>query len=371
MVNVGYTLLSEQAGPKELVDHAVRAEAAGFDHLVVSDCYSPWLDSQAHSPYAWSVLGAVAHATSRAALMSYVTCPIRRYHPAVVAQKASTVGVLSDGRFTLGLGAGEHLNEYVAGSWPHVQQRHEMFEEALKIIKPLLNGETVTFSGNHYAVPDAYLWDRPAQPVPMAVAASGRQSATLAAEYADAIIAAEPDPHLLQVYEQTGGARKPRYGQVVICWGPDEAECRAILHDQFRWFGLGWKVKAELPGPDSFAAATQFVSEEDAATGIPCGPDVDRHVAAFRRYVDAGLPSRAPPGRWREPADVPGVGTRATPAPPTRAVTSTPLRGMPLGGRRRIARRPPCRPERQGRPFRRTLALTCRGRCGITLAHPP
>lgn len=289
MVNVGYTLLSEQAGPKELVDHAVRAEAAGFDHLVVSDCYSPWLDSQAHSPYAWSVLGAVAHATSRAALMSYVTCPIRRYHPAVVAQKASTIGVLSDGRFTLGLGAGEHLNEYVAGSWPHVQQRHEMFEEALKIIKPLLNGETVTFSGNHYAVPDAYLWDRPAQPVPMAVAASGRQSATLAAEYADAIIAAEPDPHLLQVYDQAGGARKPRYGQVVICYGPDEAECRAILHDQFRWFGLGWKVKAELPGPDSFAAATQFVGAEDAATGIPCGPDVERHVAAFRRFVDAGF----------------------------------------------------------------------------------
>ena len=104
-----------------MVDHAVRAEAAGFDQLVMSDHYYPWLDAQGHSPYAWSVLGAVAHATSRAELMSFVTCPIRRYHPAVVAQKASTIGVLSDGRFTLGLGAGENLNEHVVGGWPHVQ----------------------------------------------------------------------------------------------------------------------------------------------------------------------------------------------------------------------------------------------------------
>ena len=193
MVRVGYTLMCEQTGPKQLVDHAVRAEAAGFDQLVMSDHYYPWLDAQGHSPYAWSVLGAVAHATSRAELMSFVTCPIRRYHPAVVAQKASTIGVLSDGRFTLGLGAGENLNEHVVGGWPHVQQRHEMFAEALQIIRPLLNGETLTFSGNHFDVPDAYVWDRPERP-----GADGRRrvrpsSAALAAEYADGIVATEPD----------------------------------------------------------------------------------------------------------------------------------------------------------------------------------
>ncbi|MDZ5446987.1 TIGR03557 family F420-dependent LLM class oxidoreductase [Micromonospora sp. 4G57] len=155
--------LGEQAGPKELVSHAVRAEAAGFDHLVASEHYYPWLDSQGHSPYTWSVLGAVAHATSRAALMSFVTCPIRRYHPAVVVQKASTIGVLSDGRFTLGLGAGENLNEHVVGGWPHVEQRHEMFEEALQIIRPLLNGETLTFSGNHFDVAPAGNLIRPGE----------------------------------------------------------------------------------------------------------------------------------------------------------------------------------------------------------------
>ncbi|MEU1362272.1 TIGR03557 family F420-dependent LLM class oxidoreductase [Micromonospora zamorensis] len=289
MVSIGYTLMGEQAGPKQLVDHAVRAEAAGFDQLVMSDHYYPWLDSQGHSPYAWSVLGAVAHATSRAELMSFVTCPIRRYHPAVVAQKASTIGALSDGRFTLGLGAGENLNEHVVGGWPHVQQRHEMFEEALQIIRPLLNGETLTFSGNHFDVPDAYIWDRPERPVPMAVAASGRQSATLAAEYGNGIISTEPDRHIIEMYDDAGGAGQPRYGQVAICYGPDEAECRKIVHDQFRWFGMGWKVNADLPGPESFAAATQFVREEDVAEGISCGPDVDAHVEAFRKFVDAGF----------------------------------------------------------------------------------
>ncbi|TDC39285.1 TIGR03557 family F420-dependent LLM class oxidoreductase [Micromonospora sp. 15K316] len=289
MVSVGYTLLCEQSGPKELVDHAVRAEAAGFDQLVISDHYYPWLDSQGHSPYAWSVLGAVAHATSRAELMSFVTCPIRRYHPAVVAQKASTVGLLSDGRFTLGLGAGENLNEHVAGEWPHVQQRHEMFEEALQIIRPLLNGETLTFSGNHFDVPDAYVWDRPETPVRMAVAASGPQSASLAAEYGDGLIATEPDPQIIQLYEDAGGGDRNRYGQLAICYGPDEAECRRIAHEQFRWFGLGWRVMPDLPNPGSFAAATQFVREEDVARGITCGPDVDRHVEAFRAFVEAGF----------------------------------------------------------------------------------
>lgn len=289
MVAVGYTLMSEQTGPKHLVDYAVRAEQAGFDLAVISDHYYPWLDSQAHAPYAWSVLGAVAHATSRIDLMSFVTCPIRRYHPAVVAQKAATMGLLSDGRFTLGLGAGENLNEHVVGAWPHVQQRHDMFEEALNIIRPLLDGETLTFSGEYFEVPEAYLWDRPENGVPVGVAVSGPSSADLAGAYADCVVAVQPDPHLLQLFENAGGAGKPRYGQVAICYGPDEAECRQLVLDQFRWVGLGWKVNAELPGPDSFAGATQFMREEDVAQLVPCGPDIDRHVAAIRKYVDAGF----------------------------------------------------------------------------------
>jgi len=289
MVAVGYTLMCEQTSPKPLIDYAVRAEEAGFEHAVISDHYYPWLESQGHSPYAWSVLGAVAHATSRIGLMSFVTCPIRRYHPAVVAQKAATVGLLSDGRFTLGVGAGENLNEHVVGDWPHVQQRHQMFEEALQIIRPLLDGATLTFSGDYFDVPDAYVWDRPAEPVPVAVAASGPSSCELAGEYGDALIATEPDPHVLRLFDRAGGTDKPRHGQLAICYGPDEAECRKIVHDQWRWFGLGWKVNAELPGPDSFAGATQSIREEDVAASVPCGPDVEQHAAAVQKFVDAGF----------------------------------------------------------------------------------
>jgi G6PDH family F420-dependent oxidoreductase len=175
------------------------------------------------------------------------------------------------------------------GEWPHVQQRHEMFEEALQIIRALLAGETLSYTGNHYEVPEAYLWDRPERAVPMAVAVSGPSACSLAAEYGDACVATQPESRLLQMFDEAGGTGKPRYGQVAVCYGPDEAECRKIAYDQFRWFGLPWKVNSELPGPESFAGATQFVREEDVAQGIPCGPDVEAHVAAFKKFVDAGF----------------------------------------------------------------------------------
>jgi alkanesulfonate monooxygenase SsuD/methylene tetrahydromethanopterin reductase-like flavin-dependent oxidoreductase (luciferase family) len=250
----GYTLMCEQAGPTQLVDDAVRAERAGFDFAAVSDHYYPWLGEQGHAPYAWSVLGAAAYATSRIGLMSFVTCPIRRYHPAVVAQRAATIGVMAEGRFTLGLGAGENLNEHVAGGWPHVAQRHDMLVEALDIIRPLLAGETVHHGG----------------------------------EYADALIATEPKPELFELFDNAGGAGKPRYGQVPICYGPDEAQCRKIAHEQFRWFGLGWPVNSELPNPTSFERASAAVTEDAVARSIPCGSDLDKHVQAIRTFAEAG-----------------------------------------------------------------------------------
>jgi G6PDH family F420-dependent oxidoreductase len=144
MTQIGYTMMCEQAGPKQLVRDVQLAEDVGFDFAVISDHYFPWLDEQGHAPYAWSVLGAAAQATRHIPLMTYVTCPIRRYHPAVVAQKAATMQLLSDGRFTLGLGAGENLNEHiVGGQWPIVGVRHEMLEEAVEIIRALWSGDMV------------------------------------------------------------------------------------------------------------------------------------------------------------------------------------------------------------------------------------
>ena len=289
MAEFGYTLMGEQTGPTQLVGDAVRAERAGFDFAVVSDHYNPWLAAQCHSPYAWSVLGAVAYATRRMGLMSFVTCPIRRYHPAVVAQKAATVGLMSQGRFTLGLGAGENLNEHVVGAWPHVSQRHDMLVEAMAIIRSLLAGEQLRFGGEYFDVPEARLWDRPPDGVPIALAASGPDSCELAGEYADAMIAVKPAPELAHLFDAAGGAGKPRYGQVAVCYGADEARCRKLAHEQWRWGGLGWPVMAELPEPRSFEAATATVREEDVAALVPCGPDVDRHVAAVRRFLDAGF----------------------------------------------------------------------------------
>jgi G6PDH family F420-dependent oxidoreductase len=290
MTKLGYTLMCEQSGPRELVRDAERAEQAGFDFEVISDHYFPWLDSQGHAPNAWATLGAVAQVTERVELISYVTCPIMRYHPAVVAQQAATVNLLSEGRFTLGLGAGENLNEHVVGrGWPPVNVRHEMFDEALQIIKELFAGGYVNFSGRHFRVDSAKLWDVGAQPPKIGVAVSGAQSVALAANHADVLIAVEPDPDLGARFDQAGGTGKPRVGQVPISWDPSRDAAIARAHDQFRWFGGGWKVNAELPGPAGFAAASQFVTPDDVADSIPCGPDVDQHVAAVAKFVAAGF----------------------------------------------------------------------------------
>ncbi len=290
MVSIGYTVMGEQAGPKQLVADARRAEEAGFDYLAASDHYFPWLEEQGHSPYTWSVLGAIAEVTERIALMTYVTCPTMRYHPAVVAQKAGTIQLLSDGRFTLGLGAGENLNEHVIGQgWPPVDIRHEMLAEAIHIIRPLLAGETVTFRGDHLDAEAARLWDVPPEPPPIGVAVSGRRSCRMAGELADVMIAVEPRRELGDWFDAAGGAGKPRIGQVGLSYDPDPDQARKRALEQFRWFTGGWKTMAELPGPAHFAAASGAVREEDVAKQIPCGPDVAAHVAAVRKFVDAGF----------------------------------------------------------------------------------
>ena len=288
MVRFGYTLMTEQAGPAALVRDAAAAERAGFDFEVMSDHYFPWLDSQGHSPNAWVTLGAVASATEQVELMTYVTCPIIRYHPAVVAQQAATVGLLSNGRFTLGLGAGENLNEHVvANGWPPANVRHEMLTEAVRIIRALFGGEYVNFDGKHFRVDSAKLWDVGTPPPRIALAVSGEQSCRLAGEYADAMIAVEPEAELGELFDAHGGVGKPRIGQLPICFDADRDAAIERAHDQFRWFGGGWKVNAELPGPSAFEAASQFVRKEDVADAIPCGADPQSVVDAVRQFVDA------------------------------------------------------------------------------------
>ncbi|MDQ6698130.1 MAG: LLM class F420-dependent oxidoreductase [Actinomycetota bacterium] len=290
MVDFGYTMMCEQSGPKQLVRDVRHAEEAGFDFSVISDHYFPWLPSQGHAPYAWSVLGAAAQATEHIPLMTYVTCPTGRYHPAVVAQKAATMQLLSDGRFSLGVGAGENLNEHVVGRrWPMAGVRHEMLTEAVEIIRALWEGELVTYRGRHFEVEGAKLWDLPETAPALGIAVSGERSCELAGRHADVMVAVEPDAQLGEMFDAAGGAGKPRVGQVPVCYDSDEGAARRRAHEQFRWFAGGWAVNAELPGTEGFEAASQFVREADVAEKIPCGPDVKRHVDAVQQFVDAGF----------------------------------------------------------------------------------
>jgi len=286
----GYTLMSEEHGPRELVGIARRAEDLGFDFLVSSDHYHPWVPEQQHSPYAWSVLGAVAAVTERIELATMVTCPTIRYHPAIVAQKAATLGLLSEGRFTLGLGAGERLNEHVVGrGWPPADVRHEMLAEAIEIIQLLWQGGYQSYRGEYFTLEDARVFDLPDRPVPIGVAASGPESATLAAEYGDVLIATEPELSIVEAFTAAGGDAARTWSQIPVCWGEDAGKALELAHQQFRWSALGWKVQAELPNPVNFDAAAAQVRPEDLRGSIPVGPDPQAYVDAVRSFTDAGF----------------------------------------------------------------------------------
>ncbi|MGW4244193.1 TIGR03557 family F420-dependent LLM class oxidoreductase [Nocardia sp. NPDC004722] len=292
MTRFGYTLMTEQSGPRDLVDYARAAERAGFDFLVSSDHFSPWLEEQGHAPHAWTMLGAVAQATESIPFMTYVTCPTLRYHPVIVAQQAATLQVLSGGRFTLGLGSGESLNEHVVGAgWPGPAERHERLEEAIGIIRALHSGGTVSRHGHWYRVDSARIWDLPPDPVPLAVAVSGAQSVRRFAPLADEMISTDPDETLVRSWrEARPGNDSPRVtGQVPLSWDTHRDKAVARAHEQFRWSTGGWDVNANLPTTDAFAAATRLVRPEDVADSIPCGPDLDAMVEAVRPYWEAGF----------------------------------------------------------------------------------
>ena len=290
MTSIGYTMMCEQAGPKQLVRDVALAEEAGFDFAVISDHYFPWLESQGHSPYAWSVLGAAAQATDHIPLMTYVTCPIRRYHPAVVAQKAATMQLLSDGRFTLGLGAGENLNEHIiGGQWPIAGVRHEMLEEAVEIIRALWEGGTVTYRGKHFDVESAKIWDLPDSAPPIGIAVSGPDSCRLAGRHADVMIARRAPGRARRDVRRRGRRREAarRPDRVVVRPRPQtrrEAGDGAVplVHRQL-------EGQRRAPGSCVVRRRVQTVREEDVSAQMPCGPDRQRHVAGIHGFEAAGF----------------------------------------------------------------------------------
>lgn len=287
-MRVGYKLIAEAYGPVEIVRQAVEAERAGFDFVEVSDHYHPWLSDTPHSGFAWSMLAAIAAKTDRIELGTGVTCPTMRYHPAIIAQAAATTALLADGRFFLGVGSGENLNEHVVGRpWPSVDVRHDMLREALEIIRLLWQGGYQSYDGRYLQLSDARVFDLPAELPPIAMAAGGARAARLAAELGDGIFATEPDATLLQAYADAGGSGR-RFAEVPLSWAPDEQAAAASAHQKFRFGLTGWKVQAELPNPVNFDAATAFITEDHLREEFGCGPDVERHVAVAQDFVDAG-----------------------------------------------------------------------------------
>ncbi|MET9643725.1 TIGR03557 family F420-dependent LLM class oxidoreductase [Streptomyces syringium] len=289
-MKVGYKLATESFGPGELIRQAVRAEQAGFDFVEMSDHFHPWLDNQGHSPFTWTVLGAIAVKTERIGLVTGVTCPTVRYHPAIIAQAAATLALVCDGRFTLGVGSGERLNEHVIGpGFPgSVRVRHEMLREALEIIRSLWRGGYRSYEGKHLRLEDARVFDLPEQLPLIPVAAGGAAAARIAAELGDGLFATEPKSELVRHYREAGGSG-PCYAEVPMAWADDEHTAAKAVLETSRWAVTGWKVMSELPNPANFDAATATVREEDILEQFACGPDPARYVEAAQGYVDAGF----------------------------------------------------------------------------------
>jgi G6PDH family F420-dependent oxidoreductase len=285
----GYKLSAEGFGPKELINQAVRAEQAGFDFVEISDHYHPWLDVQGHSPFAWTVLGAIAARTGTLGLATGVTCPSVRYHPAIIAQAAATLGIVSDHRFTLGIGAGERLNEHVVGQgFPSVRGRHERLREALDIINLLWQGGYQSYEGKHLQLEDARVFDLPDRLPVIAVAAGGEEAAKLAATHGTGLFATEPRRDLVETFAANGG-RGPAYAEVPMAWAPTEQAAVDEVLKTTAWAVTGWKVMSELPNPANFAAAAATVKADDVRKQFAVGPNPEPYVRAVRKYADAGF----------------------------------------------------------------------------------
>jgi len=291
MTSFGYALSSEEHAPADLVRHARLAEDAGFEFALVSDHFHPWIDRQGNSPFVWSVLGGIASTTKRLRVGTGVTCPTIRIHPAIIAQAAATTAAMMPGRFFLGVGTGENLNEHILGDrWPDWDVRARMLTEAVAIIRELWKGEITSFEGEFYEVENARLYTLPDEPIDVMVAAGGPRAAKLAGEIGDGLISTAPEAETIKAFDGAGKRRqRPHIAQVTVCWDRDERQARKIAHEIWPTAGIPGEAGQELPNPAHFEQLAKIVTEEMIAERIVCGPDVDRHVQAIQNYLDAGF----------------------------------------------------------------------------------
>ena len=290
MVEIGYTLSSEEHTPSDLVRNAQRAEEVGFTFAMISDHFHPWIDAQGHSPFVWSVLGGIAQATSTLRVGTGVTCPMIRIHPAIIAQAAATTAAMMPGRFMLGVGSGENLNEHILGDrWPQVDIRQEMLEEAVDVMRTLWEGGLQSYHGSYYDVENARLYTLPDEPPQLLVAASGEKAATLAGEIGEGLVSTSPDETVVKAFEAAGGTGKPRYLQQLVCWAEDEQSAIDTVHKVWPNAGIPGQLGQELPLPSHFEQAASLVRKEDIAQSAVCGPDPAKYIEAIQTGIDAGF----------------------------------------------------------------------------------
>lgn len=288
MAEIGYALSSEEHRPNDLVEHARRAEQAGFPYALISDHFHPWVDRQGESPFVWSVIGGIAQATDELRLGTGVTCPLIRTHPAIIAQAVATSASMMPGRFFLGVGSGENLNEHITGErWPFDDERQDMLEEAIHVMRLLWEGGYKTHRGDYYRVEKAQIFTLPDEPPEIMVAAAGPRAAELAGRVGDGLITTGPDDEIFEAFDGAGGKGKPRYGQLTVCWAENEEEAVETAHTW--WPNAAVDLTPELPTTEEYEKACATVRPEDVAEKVTCGPDPERHLEAIREYADAGF----------------------------------------------------------------------------------
>ena len=289
MLELGYALSSEEFGPTDLIANARTAESVGFQFALISDHFHPWTNQQPHSPFAWSVIGGISQAVKNLSLGTGVTCPLMRYNPAIIAQAAATSAVMMPGRFFLGLGTGENLNEHITGlHWPPAPQRQEMLEEAVAVMRLLWQGGWQTHCGKYYTVEQARIFTMPDQPPPIMIAASKPGSAELTGRIGDGLISTVPKRELVKRFEQAGGKDKPRYGQVTVCYASSEDEAARIVRKQWPNAGIDAPLMTDLPLPKHFETVAEAMQPDKITEDVILGPEPRRHIDAIRKFVDAG-----------------------------------------------------------------------------------
>jgi coenzyme F420-dependent glucose-6-phosphate dehydrogenase len=289
MTEIGYALSSEEFAPDDLVTFARAAEDAGFTFALISDHFHPWIDAQGQSPFVWSVLGAIAQATERLTIGTGVTCPTIRIHPAIIAQAAATTATMMPGRFFLGVGTGENLNEHITGArWPSLEIRQEMLEDAVEVMRTLWDGGLRSYRGRYFTVENARIYTLPEEPVPIMVAAAGEDSAELAGRIGDGLISTAPKHETIETFEKSGGSG-PKYGQLTVCYDRDEERARKTALEQWPNAAIPGQLGQELSLPSHFEQAAKSVTEDSIAETILCGPDPSKHLEQIRAFTDAGF----------------------------------------------------------------------------------